>query len=57
MIKTIRQVKECPDCSSANLSYNDKEEQVICNDCGLIFEPLAPKEEEKFEKSHKLKKK
>lgn len=57
MIKNIHQLKECPDCSSTNISYDDKEDQIVCNDCGLIFEPMAPPAEKSFEKAHKLKKK
>ena len=56
MIKSIKQVKQCPDCGSEELKYNEKDSQVICKECGLIFEPLTPKEEDKFEKTHKLKK-
>jgi ribosomal protein S27E len=57
MIKNIHEVKECPDCGSTNIVYNDKENQVVCNECGTIFEPMAPQAEEKFEKTHKTKKK
>jgi len=56
MIKNIHQVKECPDCGSTNISYDDKEDQVVCKDCSLIFEPMDPKDEEAFEKTHKIKK-
>ena len=54
MIKNIKQVKECPECYSDNLIYNEDKEQVICKECGEIFEPLTPKEEEKFEKSRHI---
>ena len=55
MVKDIKEVKECPDCGSKNLRYNEKRHQVICGDCGLIYEPLAPKLEKKFEKAHGIK--
>ena len=45
MIKDIHEVKECPECASMNIVYNDAKSQVICRDCGLIYEPLTPKEE------------
>ncbi len=51
MIKEIHDVKECPECASVNIIYNDKRQQVICRDCGMIFEPMAPEREEKFEKA------
>jgi transcription initiation factor TFIIIB Brf1 subunit/transcription initiation factor TFIIB len=54
MIKNIKQVKECPECASDNLIYKEDKQQVICKDCGCIYEPLTPKEEEKFEKGHKF---
>ena len=56
MIKNIHELKECPDCASRNIIYKDKKNQIICKDCGLIYEPLSPKEEKKFEKTHKIKK-
>ncbi len=49
-IKNIHEVKECPECASTNIVYNDSKQQVICQDCGLIYEPLAPALEEKFER-------
>jgi transcription initiation factor TFIIIB Brf1 subunit/transcription initiation factor TFIIB len=52
MIRNIHEVKECPDCASDNIIYDDERDQVICRDCGLIFEPLAPGEEERFEFAH-----
>lgn len=51
MIKDINEVKECPECASGNIIHNDKRQQVICRDCGMIFEPMAPEREEKFEKA------
>ncbi len=56
-IKDIHEVKECPECASMNIVYNEKKQQVICRDCGLIYEPLTPKEEEKFERVSGMKKK
>ena len=46
----IHSIRECPECASINIVYNDEKQQIICNDCGLIYEPLTPEEEEKFEK-------
>ena len=53
MIEDIHDIKECPDCASINIVYGIRD-QVICRDCGLIFEPLAPAMEERFEVSHGL---
>jgi hypothetical protein len=52
MIRNIHEVKECPDCASDNITYDDERDQVICRDCGLIFEPLTPDDEEQFEFAH-----
>jgi len=52
MIKDIKEVKNCPECGSMNLSYIESEEQVVCKDCGLVFEPLSTSEEKAFEKAH-----
>ncbi len=54
MIKDIQQIKECPDCASSNIVHNVEREQVICRECGLIFEPLAPQIEEAFERTHRM---
>ena len=42
MAKNIFDVKECPDCAGTNLVYVESRDQVICKDCGLVYEPLAP---------------
>ena len=31
-------VKKCPECGSANLTYDANLGEVICNDCGLVVE-------------------
>ena len=56
MIKDIHEVKECPECASTNIMHNDKKQQVVCRDCGMIYEPMAPQREEQFEKAAGLKK-
>ena len=43
---------ECAECRSNNVHYNEKTQQIICKDCGAIFEELTPEEEKKFEKAH-----
>jgi ribosomal protein S27E len=50
VIKNIHEIKECPECASSNIVYNDKKQQIICQDCGLIYEPLTPTEEKNLEK-------
>ncbi len=42
---------ECAECGSNNVRYNKEKQQIICGDCGVIFEELAPEEEKKFEKA------
>ncbi len=37
----IMEKKDCPYCGSSNVVYNLRG-QLICRDCGLIFEPIAP---------------
>ncbi len=48
MVESIHEIKECPDCASMDIIYNDRRQQVICKECGLIYEPLTPKEEETY---------
>jgi len=33
--------KECPECKSTNVIYNRDRDELICQDCGLIFAELA----------------
>lgn len=56
MIKDIKDIKECPECGSSNINHIEKKLQVICKDCGLIYEPMDPKKEDKFEKVAGMKK-
>ncbi|RJQ21819.1 hypothetical protein C4580_01500 [Candidatus Woesearchaeota archaeon] len=48
----IREIKECPDCASPNIVHSEEREQIICRECGLIYEPLTPAEEHRFEQAH-----
>ncbi|MEK6874669.1 MAG: TFIIB-type zinc ribbon-containing protein [Nanoarchaeota archaeon] len=47
-------LKECPDCAGTNVVYVESRDQLVCRDCGLVFEPLVPDVEEEFEKTHNL---
>ncbi|MBI2564939.1 hypothetical protein HYV79_03030 [Candidatus Woesearchaeota archaeon] len=38
----LKSIQECPTCASVNIVYSQLRDQIICRDCGLIFEPLAP---------------
>ncbi len=42
---------ECAECGSDNIHYSKKTQQIVCRDCGAIFEELRPEEEKKFEKA------
>lgn len=37
----IQKMNECPDCASQNIVHSTVREQVICRDCGLVFEPFT----------------
>lgn len=39
--KDIQKMNECPDCASLNIVHNLDREQLICRECGLIYEPLT----------------
>jgi transcription initiation factor TFIIIB Brf1 subunit/transcription initiation factor TFIIB len=52
MLTNPLDLKECPDCASPNIGRAEARDQVICRDCGLIFEPLDPETEAQFEKTH-----
>ncbi len=54
MIENIKEITECPDCASGNIVHNMEREQVVCRECGLIYEPLTPEEENAFERAHDL---
>ncbi|PIN74512.1 hypothetical protein COV18_06440 [Candidatus Woesearchaeota archaeon CG10_big_fil_rev_8_21_14_0_10_37_12] len=57
MIKDIKQLKDCPDCASHNIIHSTTRDQLICRECGLIYEPLTPAEEAIYEKTHETMKK
>ncbi len=40
----LTNIKECPDCASVNILFSQAREQVICRECGLIFEPFVAEE-------------
>jgi len=40
-MQDINKMDECPDCASTNIVKNEQREQIICRDCGLIFEPFV----------------
>ena len=46
---------ECAECGSGNVVYNKKTQQILCKDCGAIFEELTPQDEKKYEKAHSQK--
>lgn len=55
LMDDIEKLQECPDCASTNVVYIEARDQIVCRDCGLVFEPLVPEVEEAFEKTHGLK--
>ncbi len=44
----VRRRKDCPDCGSENVTFDIETEQLICQDCGLIFEELPGDEQAKY---------
>lgn len=56
MIASVYEVRECPECSGSNLSYLEERDQVVCRDCGLVYEPLTPSEDKKLLKGTAAKK-
>jgi ribosomal protein S27E len=38
--RNVKRRKDCPDCGSINVTFDPETEQLICQDCGLIFEEL-----------------
>lgn len=47
--RSAKRRKECPDCGSNNIHFDPETEQLICHDCGLLFEELPPELERKYE--------
>ena len=47
-----KDIKECPDCASTNIIHETFRDQVICRDCGLIFEPLTPQVQAQYDRAH-----
>ena len=47
----LKDVKQCPECGSDDIVYNEKKDEIICKSCGAIFSELTPEMEKKFEKA------
>ena len=43
MAKEPNQIKACPECGSDNVFYKESTNQMICKDCGLIYEVTTQK--------------
>ena len=50
MVK-LSEVKACPECGSSNIVYKEKEDEIVCQECGAIFSELTQEQEKKFEKA------
>ncbi|MBI4140529.1 hypothetical protein HY485_01685 [Candidatus Woesearchaeota archaeon] len=37
--KEVAEINECPACASLNIVQNTQREQIVCKDCGIIFQP------------------
>jgi len=48
MVKDIAEIGECPDCASLEIVHNSRLQQVVCKSCGLIYEPLTPRDEQNY---------
>jgi transcription initiation factor TFIIB len=33
-----KHIKRCPECNSINITYEEQQGEIICNDCGLLIE-------------------
>ena len=47
MKKKLRET--CAECGSINVVYKRDADQLICKDCGAIFEELTEKDEAEYE--------
>lgn len=48
--REVKRRKDCPDCGSPNIIFEPATGQLICQDCGAIFEELPPELEKKYAK-------
>ncbi|MBW2972156.1 hypothetical protein KY359_03930 [Candidatus Woesearchaeota archaeon] len=46
--REVKRRKDCPDCGSINIIFDPETEQLICQDCGAIFEELPPDMEKRY---------
>jgi transcription initiation factor TFIIIB Brf1 subunit/transcription initiation factor TFIIB len=54
MKMNIYKMRECPDCGSDNIYIVEENQQLICRDCGMIYESLPDDLESDFEESHEM---
>ena len=52
-VRSVKRRKDCPDCGSTNINFDPETEQLICQDCGQIFEEL-PGEAGKYSEDEDL---
>jgi len=52
--KEVKRRKDCPDCGSDNIMFDTETEQLICQDCGLIFEELPEDMEKAYKEEDEL---
>lgn len=45
--KKLSEMENCPSCGSDNVKYVEKDEELVCNDCGEVFAKLLPEEKKK----------
>lgn len=50
MAVKISKLKKCPECGSDNVVHNKKDE-LVCQDCGVVFAQLEPSKEKQEEKA------
>lgn len=47
----LKDVRQCPECGSNNIIYNEEKNEIICKDCGAITSQLTPEMQKKLEKA------
>jgi len=45
----IKNMKHCPECGSFHIKKTQHKRQLLCKECGLIYEPLERVSEKQLE--------
>lgn len=47
----LKDIEQCPACGSSNIIYDEKRDEIACQDCSEMFAELTQEMEKKYEEA------